>query len=86
MINPATGARRKYGELADAVAKLPTPENVALKDPKNFTLIGTPAKRIDTPEKGEQRQSRVRHRCNDSGHEVRDSGGVPGFWRQTCQR
>jgi CO/xanthine dehydrogenase Mo-binding subunit len=51
VINPATGARRKYGELADAAAKLPTPENVALKDPKNFTLIGTPAKRIDTPEK-----------------------------------
>ena len=35
VINPATGARRKYGELADAAAKLPTPENVALKDPKN---------------------------------------------------
>ena len=27
------------------------PENVALKDPKDFTLIGTPAKRIDTPDK-----------------------------------
>ncbi len=51
VINPATGQRRKYGELADAAAKLPTPENVALKDPKNFTLIGTPAKRIDTPDK-----------------------------------
>jgi isoquinoline 1-oxidoreductase beta subunit len=51
VINLATGVRRKYGELADAAAKLPTPENVALKDPKDFTLIGTPAKRIDTPEK-----------------------------------
>jgi len=51
VINPATGQRRKYGELADGAAKLPMPENVALKDPKNFTLIGTPAKRIDTPDK-----------------------------------
>ena len=25
--------------------------SVALKDPKDFTLIGTPAKRIDTPDK-----------------------------------
>ena len=51
VINPPTGQRLKYGELADAAAKLPMPENVALKDPKDFTLIGTPAKRIDTPDK-----------------------------------
>jgi isoquinoline 1-oxidoreductase beta subunit len=51
VIHPATGQRRKYGELADAAAKLPKPDNVALKDPKDFTLIGTPAKRIDTPDK-----------------------------------
>jgi isoquinoline 1-oxidoreductase beta subunit len=51
VINQATGQKRKYGELADAAAKLPTPDKVALKDPKDFTLIGTPAKRIDTPDK-----------------------------------
>ena len=27
------------------------PTSVTLKDPKDFTLIGTPAKRIDTPDK-----------------------------------
>ena len=27
------------------------PDKVALKDPENFTRIGTPAKRVDTPEK-----------------------------------
>src|SRR6185503_4646852 len=51
VVDPATGRRLKYGELADAAAKLPVPEKVALKDPKDFTLIGTPAKRIDTPDK-----------------------------------
>src|SRR5262249_16712205 len=45
------GNRLTYGALGDAAAKLPVPDNVALKDPKNFTIIGTPAKRLDTPEK-----------------------------------
>jgi Aerobic-type carbon monoxide dehydrogenase, large subunit CoxL/CutL homologs len=40
-----------YGELAAKAAGLPVPEKVALKDPKDFTLIGTPAKRLDTPAK-----------------------------------
>ncbi len=30
---------------------VPVPTEVALKDPKDFTLIGTPAKRLDTPAK-----------------------------------
>jgi isoquinoline 1-oxidoreductase beta subunit len=30
---------------------LPPPENVQLKDPKHFKLIGQPIKRLDTPEK-----------------------------------
>src|SRR6266404_2167601 len=42
-----------YGQLVDAAAALPvpTPDSLALKDPKDFTLIGTPAKRLDTPDK-----------------------------------
>jgi isoquinoline 1-oxidoreductase subunit beta len=51
VIHPPTGQRLNYGALADAAAKLPVPNNVGLKDPKDFTLIGTPAKRIDTPDK-----------------------------------
>jgi CO/xanthine dehydrogenase Mo-binding subunit len=46
-----TGQRLTYGALVDAAAKLPVPDEVALKDPKDFTLIGTPAKRLDTPDK-----------------------------------
>jgi isoquinoline 1-oxidoreductase subunit beta len=49
--HPPTGKELSYGELADAAAKLPVPAEVTLRDPKNFTLIGTPAKRLDSPEK-----------------------------------
>ncbi|HSY88983.1 MAG TPA: xanthine dehydrogenase family protein molybdopterin-binding subunit [Verrucomicrobiae bacterium] len=47
----ASGRKLGYGELAAKAAGLPVPEKVALKDPKDFTLIGTPAKRLDTPAK-----------------------------------
>ena len=46
-----TGERLKYGALVEAASKLPVPDRVALKAPEEFTLIGTPAKRLDTPEK-----------------------------------
>src|SRR5207249_2295454 len=39
------------GVLAAAAAALPVPDKVTLKEPKDFTLIGTPAKRLDTPSK-----------------------------------
>ena len=42
-----------YGELADAAAKLPVPDKPKLKDPKDFTLIGKPLKRNDTPDKSD---------------------------------
>jgi isoquinoline 1-oxidoreductase beta subunit len=47
VVHAPSGRRLSYGELVDAAAALPAPANVALKDPKDFTLIGTPAKRLD---------------------------------------
>jgi isoquinoline 1-oxidoreductase subunit beta len=46
-----TGRGITYGELAAEAARMPVPENVALKRPEDFKLIGTPAKRLDTPAK-----------------------------------
>jgi isoquinoline 1-oxidoreductase beta subunit len=51
VIHAASGRRIKYGVLATDAASLPVPENVALKRPADFKLIGTPAKRLDTPAK-----------------------------------
>ena len=42
-----------YGELANSAAKLPVPDKPKLKDPKDFTLIGKPLRRNDTPDKSD---------------------------------
>src|SRR2546428_1864500 len=47
----AGNQRARYGELAAAAAQLPPPKTAALKDPKDWKLIGKPTKRLDTPEK-----------------------------------
>ena len=51
VLHAPTGRKLKYGELAADAAGMPVPEKVALKEPKEFKLIGTPAKRLDTPSK-----------------------------------
>ena len=47
------GKKLSYGQLADAAARVPVPEKVALKDPNSFTVIGKPTRRIDSLEKVE---------------------------------
>lgn len=47
----ANGKKATFGSLAEAASKLPVPKEVALKDPKDFTLIGKATKRLDTPMK-----------------------------------
>ena len=51
VLHAPTGRRLKYGELAADAASMPVPASVVLKHPKDFNLIGTPAKRLDSPEK-----------------------------------
>lgn len=48
-----TSRRLRYGELVTAAAALPVPraDAVPLKQPKDFKLIGTSARRLDTPHK-----------------------------------
>ncbi len=54
VIHQASARRLGYGDLVDAASALPMParDSVILKEPKAFTLIGTPAKRIDALDKG----------------------------------
>lgn len=47
----AGGKTLSFGKLAEAAARLPLPEHVLLKSPKDFRIIGKPFKRLDTPEK-----------------------------------
>ncbi|SDI73517.1 xanthine dehydrogenase family protein molybdopterin-binding subunit [Paraburkholderia phenazinium] len=51
VIHAASNRSIGYGQLVDAAAKLPAPQNVPLKDPKDFKVIGTSVKRLDSPEK-----------------------------------
>jgi len=50
-----TGSQRSfgYGQLVETAATLPVPaaDKVALKNPRDFRLIGSPAHRLDTPDK-----------------------------------
>src|SRR5258707_3038636 len=43
-----SGRKLGYGALVDAAAKLPVPEQVRLKEPGEFKLVGTPHRRLDT--------------------------------------
>jgi len=40
-----------FGDIAEAAAKLTPPLEVTLKDPKEWSIIGAPKKRLDTAEK-----------------------------------
>ncbi|MGP8439103.1 molybdopterin cofactor-binding domain-containing protein [Paraburkholderia fungorum] len=47
----ATNRTATYGSLASAAARLPVPDTVALKSPKDFRLIGQQVPRVDVPAK-----------------------------------
>jgi isoquinoline 1-oxidoreductase subunit beta len=51
VIHKESGRRLSYGALAQAAGSQTPPQDVALKDPNDFVLIGKPLKRLDTPDK-----------------------------------
>jgi isoquinoline 1-oxidoreductase subunit beta len=51
VVHKASGRRLSYGALALAASSEVPPKDVALKEPKDFVLIGKPLKRLDTPDK-----------------------------------
>ena len=51
VIHAASGRTLGYGDLWMRASALPVPQDPPLKDPKDFTLIGKPLKRLDTPDK-----------------------------------
>ncbi|MCZ8219133.1 MAG: xanthine dehydrogenase family protein molybdopterin-binding subunit [Acidovorax sp.] len=50
------GKKLGYGQLAEAAMKQPVPEKVALKDPKQFRIIGKPTGRLDAKAKSSGQQ------------------------------
>jgi isoquinoline 1-oxidoreductase beta subunit len=51
VVHAPTARSLTYGALVSDAAQVPVPEQVALKPAESFRLIGTPAKRLDTPSK-----------------------------------
>lgn len=51
VVDPATGARLAYGELAAEAGALPVPAEVTLKPPGGWRVIGTDVPRPDAPAK-----------------------------------
>jgi isoquinoline 1-oxidoreductase subunit beta len=45
--DPSSGKSLAYGALVDVAATLPVPKSVALKEPRDFRVIGKPLKRLD---------------------------------------
>ena len=51
VVRGPAGQKANFGALADAAAALPVPEKVALKDAKDFKIIGKPTRRTDAATK-----------------------------------
>jgi isoquinoline 1-oxidoreductase subunit beta len=51
VVHTSSNRRVSYGSLAEAASKITPPTDIPLKDPKDFTLIGKPTHRLDSPSK-----------------------------------
>lgn len=51
VIHDASGRELAFGDLVEAAAALPVPDDPPLKDPADFRIVGTSVPRVDTPGK-----------------------------------
>jgi len=51
VVHRPTHRRLSYGQLAERAARIKPPQDVPLKPPEDFKVIGKPMRRLDTPEK-----------------------------------
>ena len=51
VVHLPSGRRLSYGDLAEKASRIKAPQEVGLKQPKEFKVIGKPKGRLDTPEK-----------------------------------
>ncbi len=51
VLHGASGRAADYGSLTASAATLPAPSEVALKDPKDYRIVGRAHTRLDTPDK-----------------------------------
>jgi isoquinoline 1-oxidoreductase beta subunit len=51
VLHSASNRRASYGELAMKAAALPVPTDIALKQAKDYKIVGRPMPRLDTPSK-----------------------------------
>lgn len=51
VLHPGSARRATFGSLVDAARSLPVPDKVALKEPREFRLIGHEVPRVDVPAK-----------------------------------
>ncbi len=51
VLHASSGKKLGYGELAASAVALPIPDDVPLKDPKDFRLVGKSTHRLDTADK-----------------------------------
>jgi len=51
MLTGPKGQKGTYGEFAELASRMPVPEKPAIKDPKDFRIVGKRTKRVDTPAK-----------------------------------
>jgi isoquinoline 1-oxidoreductase beta subunit len=56
VITGPRGQRLSYGSVANAAMSLPVPDQVQLKDPRQFTIIGKATQRLDTLAKSSGQQ------------------------------